>query len=198
MEKLFLALWVILGSLVGAHHHSTALPAPHGFASPLMATPTASLTIFSTYHFPTAPTEAIDTSNWVTYGDIDDGVAFKYPAGWEYHTPPSAGPAVVTFKPAQTKLQDMGGNEYCIEATLLVNDYQTELQRLPIPFDGKFEIGPISFGNLSGVHLRDETSGRYLLNKDGKAIEFSYLIINGRDYGQEAEQMAQSLVFLRR
>ncbi len=85
--------------------------------------------------------------------------------------PSSAGPSVVTFKPAYAKLQDMGGNAYCIEVALLVNDYQTEVQRLPIPSDGKFEIELISFGKVSGVRFRDATSGRYLLDKDGKAQE---------------------------
>ena len=215
MGKLFLAIWFFLGSLVGAHHQSPALQTTLSIVSPTVAsltpaptvvcsasacpspslTHTPSLVDFSTYHFPPPNTQPLDTSNWVYYFDPDTRVKFNYPNGWEYRQP-SAGHAVVTFKPVQARLEDMGGKEYCVEAALLVNDYQSELQRIPIPYDGKFEVKPITIANLPGIHFRAADYGEYMLNKNGKALQFNYLIINGKDHGQEAEQMAESLVFV--
>jgi hypothetical protein len=64
---------------------------------------------------------------------------------------------------------------------------------------------PIVVGTLQGVHIEGfvnktigEKGGEYILNKNGKTIKFKYGFFNGHDYGQEAEQMMRSLVFLSR
>lgn len=216
MEKLVLTIWVFLGSLVGVHHQAAVLgvqaiaspkkppPAPtiacsgsHCSSPSLTLSP--SPTALTTQLFPTPSSTPLAISNWVRYLDSDAGVVFNMPSGWAYFNPPNADQeaeqSVVAFKPAHTTLEETGGNAYCVAASLLISDYQSELQRLS--GDGKYEQEPITMGNGTWIHFSASDAGYYLLNKDGKAIEFGYLTINGRDYGQVAEQMVKSLVFLK-
>ena len=201
MGKMFLGLWVFLSSLIRIPEQ---LPASHLVLADTSTTkvsqtlPTLSLLPSSfptsTYHFPSTYTVPLDTSNWVSYFDPNSRARFPFPSEWEYHL--SANSSVVAFKPAHIGFLDMEGNQWCVNVALGVNDFQTELQRLPIPYNGRFELEPIHSGGLSGVHYRDQTFGVYLLNKDGKALQFNYMIINGHDYSRETEQMVKSLVFL--
>jgi len=143
-----------------------------------------------------SPTPTLDPAiaNWQTYTDAKDGISFKYPNTWVYNTPPSSGPEGGLFKPMYATSEEMAGNSYVVTAILLVNNYQTDVQRIPI--EGKYTQEATEIANLPGVHFIGAEDGYYILNNGGKAIEFRYIVTKGKDYSQTAQRMVESLVFL--
>ncbi|HSW89010.1 MAG TPA: hypothetical protein VLG12_07650 [Candidatus Saccharimonadales bacterium] len=148
-------------------------------------------------NIPITISPTMSTIDWKTLVDSIDGISFKYPNNWTYTTGPN-GVISFEFNPIGTKKPQIAFvvgaffYEHAYADALHANLYgDTNITQQPITIAGLHGQRQEGFANPE----KKEIDGVYILNKDGKAIEFTYTNYNGQNYGQYAEKMMDSLVF---
>lgn len=143
-----------------------------------------------------------ETANWKTYtnNDCDPafGISFKYPSDWQYFEPEkdsltytSCG---VLFKPVDAVI-----DAPFTLSVLYENEYQNHISKLKLIEKDQptaQETETVSFAGISGMHFKDSVGGSYSLNKNGKALEFVYNIVDSVDYGLDVVNILSTLEFL--
>lgn len=192
-----LGVIVVLGLIGGAYYLGTQQNANVVSYQKTAVVPTTPISVAPTN---VATPTADPTATWKVYSDASNGLSIKYPTDWGYDTALLATLKTVVFGQGNYKIPLQTEARPPVALTTKGEQYDVVIKRT---YWDNQKQQTASFAGLTGVYISGTNTqqgpgqgfsgGEYILNKNGIAIELSYNVINGIDYGSIAQQMIQTL-----